>query len=313
MKYIASCSFGKDSLAMILKLIELGEPLDEVVFYDTGMEFQAIYNLRDKMIPIFEQHGIKYVELKPPYDFTYKMFDIPVIRNEERSCEHCKHLKNLSLSWSYCNNPKSKFYMKHDEYKGGLPSEKSPYGKGSCKLLELKQYSKFGYSWCGGTCRWGTTDKLKAIDKYAESLNAVVYVGIAVDELERLNKERKQYKQFPLAEWNMTEKDCLEYCYSKGFSWNESGIELYDILYRVSCWCCANKNLKELRNIYTYMPEYWDKLKALQSKTNRPMKGEGKSIFDLEKRFELEKEFLKQGKSITNRNFFKTLNRTKTN
>jgi hypothetical protein len=61
------------------------------------------------------------------------------------------------------------------------------------------------------------------------------------------------------------------------------------------------------------MPEYWEKLKALQMKTNRPMKGEGKSIFDLEKRFELEKEFLKQGKSITNRNFFKTLNRTKTN
>ena len=72
MKYIASCSFGKDSLAMILMLIEKGCPLDEVVFYDTGMEFQAIYNLRDKMIPIFEQHGIKYVELKPPYSFEWK-------------------------------------------------------------------------------------------------------------------------------------------------------------------------------------------------------------------------------------------------
>ena len=34
MKYIASCSFGKDSLAMILTIIEHGLPLDEVVFYD---------------------------------------------------------------------------------------------------------------------------------------------------------------------------------------------------------------------------------------------------------------------------------------
>ena len=42
MKYIASCSFGKDSLAMVLMLIERGLPLDEVAFYDTGMEFQAI-------------------------------------------------------------------------------------------------------------------------------------------------------------------------------------------------------------------------------------------------------------------------------
>lgn len=41
MKYVASVSFGKDSLAMLLKLIEFKYPLDEVVFYDTGMEFQA--------------------------------------------------------------------------------------------------------------------------------------------------------------------------------------------------------------------------------------------------------------------------------
>lgn len=33
-KYIASCSFGKDSLAMIIKIKELGMPLDEVVYCD---------------------------------------------------------------------------------------------------------------------------------------------------------------------------------------------------------------------------------------------------------------------------------------
>lgn len=65
MKYTASCSFAKDSLAMVFMLIEKGYPLEEVVFYDTGMEFQAIYNLRDKIKPLLEQHGIKYVELKP--------------------------------------------------------------------------------------------------------------------------------------------------------------------------------------------------------------------------------------------------------
>lgn len=37
MKYIASVSFGKDSLAMLLLLIEKKCPLDEVVFYDTGV------------------------------------------------------------------------------------------------------------------------------------------------------------------------------------------------------------------------------------------------------------------------------------
>ena len=35
--YIASVSWGKDSLAMLLRLINENKPLDEVVFFDTGM------------------------------------------------------------------------------------------------------------------------------------------------------------------------------------------------------------------------------------------------------------------------------------
>ena len=65
MRFIASVSFGKDSLAMLLMLIEKKYPLDEVVFYDTGMEFEAIYNIRNKIKPMLESMGIKYIELKP--------------------------------------------------------------------------------------------------------------------------------------------------------------------------------------------------------------------------------------------------------
>ena len=86
----------------------------------------------------------------------------------------------------------------------------------------------------------------------------------------------------------MIEKDCLQYCYDKGFNWEEDGIELYSILDRVSCWCCCNKNLKELKNYYKYLPNYWSKLKELQSKTDRPMKYNKYSVFDLEERFENE-------------------------
>ena len=46
-KYIASVSFGKDSLAMLLMLIEKKYPIDYVVFYNTGMEFDSIYHIRD--------------------------------------------------------------------------------------------------------------------------------------------------------------------------------------------------------------------------------------------------------------------------
>lgn len=227
MKYIASVSFGKDSLAMLLKLIEKNKSLDEVVFYDTGMEFECIYNLRNRILPLLEAHNIKYTELKPKETFLYTMFEKPV---KKRNGETGK-----------------------------------------------------GYSWCGGRCRWGTTEKLKAIEKHCKG--NYEYVGIAYDEQNRLSKERKGNKLFPLAEWEMTEKDCLEYCYNKGYNWNEDGIELYSILDRVSCWCCCNKNLKELENYYKYLPKYWNKLKELQSKTDRPMKYNKYTVFDLEKKF----------------------------
>ena len=227
MKYFASISFGKDSLAMLLRLIEENKPLDEVVFYDTGMEFECIYNLRNKILPLLEAHNIKYTELKPKQTFLYTMFEKPVKKRNGTT------------------------------------------GK--------------GYSWGGGRCRWGTTEKLKAIEKYCKG--NYEYVGIAYDEQNRLSKERKVNKLFPLAEWKMTEKDCLEYCYNKGYDWHEDGIELYSILDRVSCWCCCNKNLKELENYYKYLPKYWNKLKELQSKTDRPMKYNKYTVFDLEKKF----------------------------
>ncbi len=226
MKHIASVSFGKDSLAMLLRLIEEKKPLDEVVFYDTGMEFDVIYQIRDKVKRLLAEKNIKFTELKPKCDFCYKMFDIVVNK--------------------------------------GKPNEHK------------------GYSWCGGRCRWGTTEKLKALEKYSKG--CVEYVGIALDEPKRLEKKRKGNKQFPLVEWCMTEKDCLEFCYARGFNWEEDDVELYAILDRVSCWCCGNKNLKELKNYYLYLPKYWERLKNFQRRTNRPFKGEY-TIFDLEKKF----------------------------
>ncbi len=233
--FIASVSFGKDSLAMLLKLIEQRYPLDEVVFFDTGKEFQAIHDTRDAILPLLEQHGIKYTELHPKKSFDYNMFDRPV------------------------------------------------------KKRGTNIVHKKGYSWCGGGCRWGTSIKLAALDSYAKKKNAIQYVGIAYDEPERLQKELAQKKHlpkiYPLNEWKMTEVDCLSYCYKNGFMWWEHGIRLYDILKRVSCWCCQNKNLEELENIYYFLPHYWEKLKDIQQRLKEPMKGKGKSVFDLELRF----------------------------
>lgn len=81
-KYIASCSFGKDSLAMVLKLIEKDYPLDEVIFFDTGVEFQAIYNNVEKLSKILLDKKIKFSILKDKYSFEFNAFQREVHKKD---------------------------------------------------------------------------------------------------------------------------------------------------------------------------------------------------------------------------------------
>jgi len=248
MKHILSFSGGKDSTWLLFELIRRGEPLDEVVFFDTGWEFDEMSDHIKSCFDICKYHGIETVTLSPPVSFDYLMFDKPI--QERGGGTHC------------------------------------------------------GYSWCGLCgCRWGTTQKLQALDQYAEASNGKVYVGIAADETHRLDKERAPFKIFPLIEWEIPEADCLQGCYKTGFDWGG----LYKYLDRVSCKYCALKNLKELRNIRKHYPRVWDELKERQKRTSRPYKGEGKSVFQLERRFVFEEERLADGLSITNREFYSLL------
>lgn len=77
MKYIASCSFGKDSVATILLAREHNEPLDEIVYcevmFDQDISGELpehrdfIYN---KAIPTFESWGYKVVILHSVKTYT---------------------------------------------------------------------------------------------------------------------------------------------------------------------------------------------------------------------------------------------------
>lgn len=244
--YIASVSFGKDSLAMLLLILDdldrggYNWPLDEVVFFDWGMEFQAIYHNRDKIIPELEKRGVTFTELHYPESFEYMFAEKPVRK------------KN-----------------------GNIQS---------------------GYSWCGGRTRWGTDRKQSTIRHYYKTIedDIVEYIGIAADEKKRIPRAREKGQVLPLVDTGLTEQAALQLCRSRGYNWIECGIDLYDILDRVSCWCCKNNNLKELKNIYQYLPDYWNRLKQLQDKTAFPYKNyvyKGKpccTISDLEKRFKEE-------------------------
>lgn len=218
MTTIADVSWGKDSLAMLHLLIDQGTPPDEVVFYDTGAEFDAIYAERDRTLPLLAERGVRYVELRPREPFFYSMLARPV------------------------------------------------------RSRVTGEVHRRGYGWCGGPCRWGTRAKADALDRYARERGAVTLVGIAADEARRIGRECGSGKRMPLVEAGMTEADCLALCYERGHSWEQGGVRLYDVLDRVSCWCCRNKNLKEIAAMREHLPEYYDRLVALERAIGEPMK-----------------------------------------
>ena len=82
-------------------------------------------------------------------------------------------------------------------------------------------------------------------------------------------------KIYPLILWGMTENDCLVAARRAGFRWREGETELYDVIERVSCYCCANKNLTECRAMIEHLPEYWQKIRDMERLTGKPFKGRG--------------------------------------
>ena len=155
-------------------------------------------------------------------------------------------------------------------------------------FCHVKQNGKIGYGWCGKQ-RWGTEIKNRLLNNYYQSIEKFIieYVGIAADETHRIDiKPHKNYaKSYPLVKWGMTEADCLKYCNEHGLWWFQDGVRLYDILDRVSCQHCQQKNLKELKNIRSYLPGLWNSFKVWQNSTVFPYRSNGDTIHDLDKRF----------------------------
>lgn len=120
-------------------------------------------------------------------------------------------------------------------------------------------------SWAGPRNRWCTGIlKTRVIDAYLRDLKEqyeiMEYVGIAADETQRIKTAC-----YPLVEWGMSEKDCLDYCYARGFDWGG----LYRIFSRVFCWCCPLQSLEELRKLYRNFPDLWRQLEEWDKTTCR--------------------------------------------
>ena len=231
-KHIVSFSGGKDSTAMLLRMIEENMQIDEIIFCDTGVEFPDMYEHIEKVK-------------------NYIQRDITILKNK--------------YSYEY-------YLLEHLKTKG---KNKGKKGLG---------WSNFRNRWCTGNLKTNVFNKYIK-DKYTDC-KIIRYIGIAFDEQNRLGNY-----EYPLIDFKMTEKDCLNYCYNKGFNWNG----LYEKFDRVSCYLCPLQRLDELEIIYNSYPKLWNHMKDLDKRSVKVLGWKFRSDYSIE---ELELKFNKEKEDV---------------
>lgn len=228
MKQTISFSGGKDSTAMLHMMLDKGEQIDEVIFFDTGWEFpQMIDHLR----LVAHKTGLQITHLKPKETFSYWMFEKPIKSKKDRPKEGIKkgEVHRIGNGWPskprrWCTREKCNTierHLKHFNTKDitqcigfaadelhRLKSEnqkKSKYSKryplieyGINEAVALEYCKKLGYDW------GGLYDIFPRVSCYCCPLQSL-------DEL------RKLRKHFPHLWDNMLRMDDMRPEHNKGF------------------------------------------------------------------------------------------------
>lgn len=151
---------------------------------------------------------------------------------------------------------------------------------------------RLGYGWPSHRMRWCTHYKLASIHAYLKTVAApaVECIGIAANESRRLQKNYTKDKRipvrFPLAEWQMTETDALDFCQQRGIDFGD----LYDHFSRVSCFCCPLSNTNTKRTLWRRFPYLWRRVLDMESRIPHPCKTfhYGLTAHELTRKFETE-------------------------
>jgi 3'-phosphoadenosine 5'-phosphosulfate sulfotransferase (PAPS reductase)/FAD synthetase len=216
--HIASCSFGKDSIATILLALEHNEPLDRVVFSEVMFDIsrnisgeipEHIEWIYSTAIPKLEQMGVKVDIVRADTDYMYWFHHIP----------------------------NGKYYPKREGFLiGGMCKLNS-----MCKIKPIKQYYK----------------------NYSLDYDIVEYVGIASDEVKRLQRLTKKGKVSLLAKYGYTEQMAMELCRKYDLV-----SPIYKTGTRGGCWFCPNAKIKSFAELKNNHPHLWQELVELSKESN---------------------------------------------
>ena len=125
-------------------------------------------------------------------------------------------------------------------------------------------------------------------------INTVQYLGIAVDEPERVERHTKDGFKLPLVAAGWDEAYCRKWCEE-----NDLLSPIYTTATRGGCWFCHNQSVDQLRLLRKNYPDLWQLLLKWDKDSPVTFKSDGHTVHDFDKRFSMEDA----GKAPNNRTF----------
>jgi hypothetical protein len=237
-KYIASCSFGKDSIATILLALENNEPLDRVVFAEvmfdnergiSGEIPEHIDWIHNIAIPKLAEIGVR----------------VDIVRAKKDYVSLCRQVLKSGKNEGKCY---------------GVQNSRPCYANSDLKIAPIRQY----------------------INRMKKEYDVVQYVGITIDEPERLERLRGKNKVSLLEKYGYTKRDSIMKCVSYGLL-----SPLYKEGCRGGCFFCFFAEIDRYIKIRKNYPHYWQALKDLYHETKSQSFKYGKTLEQVEKEMDV--------------------------
>lgn len=253
MEHVLSLSYGKDSLACLGAIEQLGLPLDRIIHAEVWAtdtipaDLPPMMDFKAKADAIIKERWgitVEHINTQTYEHYFYKTIGDKTIKQRE---ERIRNFEKMGKAHNYHNL----IY--------GFPLQRG--------------------AWCNSRL------KLAALSK-GQPKNAVVYIGIAADEPNRLHR-LTETKRSPLVEAGWSEAMCREWCEK-----NDLLSPIYTTTTRGGCWFCHNQGVEQLRLLRRNYPHLWELLLKWDNDSPVTFKPNGCTVHDYDYRFQCEDEGL---------------------
>lgn len=289
-EYILSLSYGKDSLACLGAIEELGWPLDRI----THAEVWATDDIPADLPPMvqFKEKADKIIRERWGIEVEHQC----AVRNGEK----------LTYEKLFYHVPVRKEATLNRFGEGGVspiagfPPRLAPWCNSRLKLRNLQRVPVHNQCVVQKTQRrvlssGSRSSKANGVPATSNAgfsrsslaqgagTNIVQYLGIAADEPERIQRHNKPGFKMPLVELGWTEADCRKWCEER-----ELLSPIYTTATRGGCWFCHNQGIDQLRILRKTYPDLWKLLLKWDRDSPVTFKADGHTVRDYDLRFSAE-------------------------